>query len=257
MSGAAQVHLVGRRLTGMTFGKRGSAVYARLYDKSLEADPDALIRDHWAAQLGRPVGADEQAWRVEFELRGKFLRDLAVGDQQLMDADPRAFLEHHLDAVWEHLTTKWLVLKVPGSTTRLSRGKPQGWWAALSTSGGFGERDTAGPLVRRPRRSPDAGPLLAQLGGVLAAYAARRGTDDLDAVLAELSDYMSRSGGQKGFAQRVDRARLRLPLQARTRADAEAQAVGDDPNLNGMDDLIWMRVPGWLDEPPSKAAPGG
>lgn len=256
MSGRAQVHYVGRRLTGLTFGKRGSAVYARLYDKTLEADPDALIREYWTSRLGRPVGTDEQVWRVEFELRGAFLRDLAVGDRQLMDADPRAFLACHLDAVWNHLTTKWLVLKVPGSATRPSRAKPQRWWAALSTSDGFGDAGGAGALVRRPRRSPAAAPLLAQLGGVLAAYAARRSTDDLDAVLAELADFMARAGGQEAFAQRVERARLRLPLEARTRQAAE-EAIGHDINLTDLDDLILMTDPGWLDRPFSEAAPGG
>lgn len=246
MSGKAQVYLTGRRLTGMTFGKRGAPVYARIYDKTREADPDALIRQHWADNLGRPVADDEQVWRVEFELHGEFLRDVAVGDTHLLDGGARAFLATGLDAVWQHLTSKWLVLKVPGSATRVSRAKPQAWWSAMSSSGGLGGGPPAVPLVRRPRRDPDPIPLLAQLDGVLASYAARRGTADLDIALDELGDYMRANDGHARFTERVERARLRLPLQARTREAAEASAVRrDDPPT--VDDITLMPVTLWGD----------
>src|SRR4051812_36299090 len=107
-------HHQGRRLTGLTFGKRGGPAYARIYDKTREADPDAQIREHWAAALAKPLPADARVWRVEFEVRPEFLRSLAAEDEHIT-SDPRSILAEHLDAIWEHLTSSWLVLRNPRS----------------------------------------------------------------------------------------------------------------------------------------------
>lgn len=236
-------HFVGRLLTGLTFGKRGGPVYARLYDKTREADPEALIRDRWTAALGRPVAEDATVWRVEFELRPEFLRTLADGDEHIT-VEPRDVLEFHLDAIWEHLTTSWLVLRDPRSASRIARCRTQPWWKQLSEAGSLCGHPGAGSGLTRMRRgSVDPDPLLRQLAGVLAAFAARRDDQSLDGCLEALGDHLRRGGdGEASFAAAVERARLRMPLAAMTREAAEDNVAAERAFDMGLDLTGWLEA---------------
>lgn len=95
--------------TGFTFGK--GPILARVYDKTKEI---AHSRKHWVYdQWGIHPGERVSVWRVEYQLRRKYLRsnhiytfnDLLRASRQL----------------WEYLTTKWLTLRV-------SRGKQRTRW---------------------------------------------------------------------------------------------------------------------------------
>lgn len=220
-------HHHGRRLTGLTFGKRGGPAYARIYDKTREADPDAPIRERWAEALGRPLPADARVWRVEFEVRPEFLRSLAADDEHIT-TDPRRVLAQHLDAIWEHLTSSWLVLRDPRSATRLTRCRPQGWWRQLATAPALCAAAGSGETLHRKRRSsgrPE--PLLRQLAGTLAAFGARREDRSLDSCLAAFCEHMRSGDGDARFAVAVERAALRLPLAARTQEDARRRTEDD------------------------------
>ena len=232
-------HHHGRRLTGLTFGKRGGPAYARIYDKTREADPDALIRERWAEALGRPLPTDTRVWRVEFEVRPEFLRSLAAGDEHIT-TDPRSVLAQHLDAIWEHLTSSWLVLRDPRSATRLSRCRPQGWWRQLAATPALCAAAAGeGTLHRKRRSSGRPEPLLRQLAGTLAAFGARRDDHSLDGCLSAFCDYMRSGDGDARFAEAVERAALRLPLGARTQADARSRTEHEAD-----DAATW-----WLDAP--------
>lgn len=224
-------HFTGRLLTGLTFGKRGGPVYARLYDKTREADAEALIRERWQNALGGPLSADARVWRIEFELRPEFLRTLADQDGEHIPIDPRELLADHLDGIWHHLTANWLVLRDARSSKRIARCAVQPWWQRLSTARTLGRVDGAPPELQRKRRgNADPEPLLRQLAGLLAAFGARREDQSLEGCLKALEDHLRGGGqGEERFAAAVERARLRMPLAAKTREAAERVLMVDPP----------------------------
>jgi hypothetical protein len=75
-SAPARMRMDGRALTGYTFGARGQ-MFARIYDKTRQATPDAPIRETWQAHSYDPEH-DGTVWRVEFELRRHVLRQLSA-----------------------------------------------------------------------------------------------------------------------------------------------------------------------------------
>lgn len=205
----AERHYWHRSLTGLTFGRRGSPSYARIYDKTRHAEPDALIRQVWSRALGRPVRDHETVWRIEFEVRSVFLRELACNGEHI-STDPRTMLVDHLDAIWRHLTFRWLVLRDLTSATRLARCRPEAWWTALASLEGL-SASTGVPDVQRKRRwAADPLPLLRQLAGVLAAYGARTHNTSMRGCLDALEAHLVAHGGEQRFETAVDRARLRM-----------------------------------------------
>jgi hypothetical protein len=211
-------HYVGRELTGYTFGKRGGACHARVYDKNREAAADAPIREVWNTAGYDPARDGEQVWRVEFEVRSELLRILAAGGDHL-PSDPSEILAHHLDELWAHLTSEWLVFHA-SSATRIERSPVAAWWDALSAARGLdGEQfGPVRPLVRRAREQHDTTVLLKQAVGLLASAAAASGSNaSLEHALEAFATYARDAEGETAFARRVRRRRRRyqssLPLR--------------------------------------------
>jgi hypothetical protein len=207
---SVSTHYTGRELTGYTFGKRGGACHARVYDKSREAAADAPIREVWNAAGYDPARDGEQVWRVEFEVRSELLRILAAGADYL-PADPSEILAHHLDELWAHLTSEWLVLRA-ACATRIERSPAAAWWQALSEARGLdGER--FGPvraLTRRVRPQHDSSVLLKQAVGLLASAAAANGSSaSLENALEAFATYARNAEGEAAFARRVRKRRRR------------------------------------------------
>jgi hypothetical protein len=202
-------YYAGRELTGYTFGKRGGACHARVYDKSREAAADAPIREVWSAAGYDPAGG-EQVWRVEFEVRSELLRILAAGGDHL-PSDPSDLLAHHLDELWAHLTSEWLVFRAP-CATRIERSPVAAWWQALSQARGL-DGEQFGPvrqLARRARQQHDTTVLLKQAVGLLAsATAANGGSASLEHALEAFAAYARDAEGETAFARRVRLRRRR------------------------------------------------
>ena len=154
----ATTHYRGRVLTGYTFGKRGAPSHARIYDKTREASSDAPARTLWTANGYDPDRHGKQVWRVEFEVRSGLLYTLATNDGKHLPTDrPADILRSHLDDIWHHLTTRWLVLHT-GGHARPDRSPVARWWSSLSVLSGL-DADEGVPLtelVRRPREPLDA-----------------------------------------------------------------------------------------------------
>jgi len=208
-------HFAGRALSGYTFGRRGSPVHARVYDKTRESKADAPVRDVWRA-AGYEQGADgKQVWRVEFEVRSSLIRTLAAAEGHLPSA-PEKLLALHLDELWRHLMTEWLVFHSPHST-RVERAAVAGWWQALSSVRGL-DGAAFGPvrgLTRRTREQHDTTVLLKQAVGLLAAAAAANGgSSSLEDSLDCFASFARAREGETGFARRVHRSRSRYRTQA-------------------------------------------
>jgi hypothetical protein len=224
-------HHRGRVLTGFTFGKRGGGVYARVYDKTAEADADAPIREVWRAS-GWEQSADT-VWRVEFELRPDFLRNLEAADGARLPTDPRAVLSRHLDDVWFHLASQWLVLRDRQSLrSRIERRSPEAWWEQLAVAGQLAPScfGPPRPMARRPRKVLDCTMLHKQIAGVLAAIGAYHGNDSLMECLNGLTRWMLDHVGVQGFREAVERAERRHGLVVGTQevAPRDAQTEADE-----------------------------
>ena len=205
MSTGATTRHSGRRLTGLTFGRRGASPtpYCRIYDKTAQADPDAPIRQVWDGAGYRD--GEGTVWRVEFELRSEFLRNLNV-DGDRLSSDPAEFLAHHLDETWRYLLTRWLVFRSsPDERTRIERTPPAPWWNALAATSGL-NGSVFGPVreLKRAGVAPrDAAAQLRQATGLLVSVAALNGTSSLDDTLAAFGRFAREVVGEQGFAEQV------------------------------------------------------
>lgn len=217
MNGDATTHHTGRRLTGLTFGKRGRDLYCRIYDKTAESASDALIRQVWG-RAGYKSAAENAApvWRVEFEVRAAFLRSL-IADGRHVTCDPAAILGHEIDRLWPLLLNDWLVLRdARNETTRIERRPIEPWWAELADCR-FHVADNpsrAHRLERRPPRAQDPVRLLRQARGLLVSVAALNGNPSRTDALDGFTRFVTETCGEQSFAAAVaERMTAQKPLR--------------------------------------------
>jgi len=202
---------VGKRFTGLEFGKRKSPLFIRVYDKTFQAAPDALIRKVWEANGYIPRDPGQIVWRVEFQLRSGFLREMLREDGSRLSDDPARMIEEDLDALWREVASKRLLLKSRTGDARIERRPVRDWWEQisalddhLSLSGqtGTGLRREA-PVVNDSER------FLAMALRNLATVGLLDDTPRLSDCIRTLSDFCSASGGQRSFAELIARAEVR------------------------------------------------
>lgn len=155
------------------FGKLGSAMYARRYNKLAEigVTGKAYMKDVWAR-----AGWDEDSpvWRLEFSLSGDKLREFQLPDASVHDLrEMRAALDA-IPAMWAYLTDDWLRF-----CDRVPRKRPGLWPVAASWRVVAGAWDRAVPVYRAelPRKL-DAPMLIKQAAGCLLSAAAIRAKSD-------------------------------------------------------------------------------
>ena len=207
----------GRALTSIDVGSRGSPLYARLYDKTLQATEDAPIRKLWRE---RGYDADEhgaKVWRVEFEIRPELLRQLRA-DGEPLPQEPAAIIAEHLDAIWTYATGSWMAVRDQHSgASRVERRPIAPWWAALSRLTGLADA-AASPAqtITRDRASrPNRERLLKLIQGALAGLAAIDETPTLAATLGTAREFMIEQGAAN-FRDRTERARTRYRIPKRS-----------------------------------------
>ena len=104
-------HEVDTALSGLSFGKRGANLFARIYDKSRQANDKG--HDWWPTVWGAAYDPARQVQRVEFEFRRAGLKQFGVDTpQQGLDLAP---------ALWAYATCQWLSLRVPTADETRSR----------------------------------------------------------------------------------------------------------------------------------------
>jgi hypothetical protein len=143
---------------------------------------------------------------VEFEVRSGLLYTLATNDGKHLPTDrPADILRSHLDDIWHHLTTRWLVLHT-GGHARPDRSPVARWWSSLSVLSGL-DADEGVPLtelVRRPREPLDATVFLKQAVGLLVGFAAANGSGpSMEDALGALRSWATANVAQENFAARV------------------------------------------------------
>jgi hypothetical protein len=163
----------GGRFTGFTFGKRGNAVHARIYDKTVEAElkGNAYWRDIWR---GGGWDGESRVLRVEFE----FLRE---GLKQFGRRTPEEALEGVGD-LWCYATSKWLTYRCRTGDSNKRRWPLAREWTAVQRPA-FADHALGLERVTKALRGADRRLLVAQLCGYLASLGASYGEESLDEVL--------------------------------------------------------------------------
>ena len=143
-------HSKGENRTGFTIGKRGNAMYARIYDKLAEltakGDDEKRAIEEWHWRRGGWDGLAAVA-RVEFEILGDGLKEFGHRE------DPEQCLAC-LPALWAYCTRDWLKLIVPETATRRRRCRTDDRWRTVQ-SAVFGDFDGEVAVRRRLRGCGD------------------------------------------------------------------------------------------------------
>jgi hypothetical protein len=208
-SAAARMRMDGRALTGYTFGARGQ-MFARIYDKTRQATPDAPIRETWKAH-GYDPERHGTVWRIEFELRRHVLRQFR-GEHEWLPDDPASILAGALNDLWRYCTTQWLRLHVTDPTDQ-RRSPVEPWWDALSRLD-FGTGILSPDDTYRRARPPGGDParLAASLTGTLISLAAAWRIYDLDTACQTLAAHMRAHPGPDAFRTSVHARTSRWPM---------------------------------------------
>jgi hypothetical protein len=197
-----------RQLQTIYFGRFGSSLFARRYDKlaTLKIQKKEYLADIW-----KKMGWDGESpvTRTEFSLSSKFLRGCAfdvVGEYQNSDGqtleyeelkrlDLRDFEEFlkYIPCIWRYLTHNWLRLTIPDSEdSNKWRWQLDPEWETIQTA------FPSFAAIKRlpPIKQPDDPQLAAQLKGVALSLAAKRAenddcTESAASVLHELAGYFA------------------------------------------------------------------
>lgn len=188
-------------LSGLNFGTRGGALYARLYDKTREME--AKGDDWWLDVWGSAYRRGERVLRVEFEFSRQGLREFGVTTPE--DAFDQ------VGPLWAYATARWLSLRVPTDDATRARWPVDARWAAVqqATLAGAalpGERIRAGEHAGTLRR------LMPALVGYLTGAAVPLGTFDVDDTLEAIRPHLDAYAEDTGvwFNQRVADKRRQL-----------------------------------------------
>lgn len=199
-SNLRSLYEVDEEMAGLNFGKRGAALYCRIYDKSREAEKSG--HDWWPDVWGPAYDPNEKVLRIEFEFRRTGLKELGVDtpDEAIQKAG----------SLWAYATQSWLSLRVPGDDDTRSRWPVDPRWEAVqrsSLAGGCAPADR----IREGERQGQLRTYRKLASGVLSSMAVPMGTSDiddtLDALVPELLLYEQVSGRQ--FADRIADKRQR------------------------------------------------
>ena len=122
-------HHDGSKINGWTIGRE--PILCRVYDKRaelLKPSPNADERRVAEESRWRAAGwnGDAEVTRVEFQVRGAALRQLAAGRMR----EPDYALEH-LDEAWAYLSRRWLRLVTPAPSERRDRWPTDPRWEAI------------------------------------------------------------------------------------------------------------------------------
>ena len=197
------LHEVYEDLSGLNFGKRGAALYARIYDKTRECEEKG--HDWWPEVWGAAYDPERKVTRVEFEFSRAGLTEFGVDTPA--DALAKA------PELWAYASCSWLSLRVPTEDDTRSRWPVDDRWKLVQASSLAGGCAPAA-RIRAGEREGQLRTLRKLATGVLSSMAVPMGTTDLGDTLQaaenELLLYEQVSG--KGFAGRVyEKRQRRLP----------------------------------------------
>jgi hypothetical protein len=179
---------VGDALSGLTFGKRNGALYARIYDKTREAEGKG--DDWWPEVWGPKYDPEQRVLRVEFEINRDGLRDFGTNT-------PEEVFKN-IGPLWAYASGQWLTLRTPTADETHSRWPIDPRWEAVQKSTLVGNSLPA-ERMRSGKNDGTLRRLLPQLIGYLASAAVPLGTHNLDDTLDALYPHVAAYGRHHQF----------------------------------------------------------
>lgn len=182
-------------LSGLNFGKRGGALYARIYDKTRQAADKG--DDWWPDVWGNRYDPEQRVLRVEFEFTRDGLRDFGV------NTPDDAFAQ--VGPLWAYATGKWLSLRLPNSDETRSRWPLDPRWSAIQRAT-IANNSVPADRIRAGQTAGSLRKLMPALVGYLAGAAVHLGTKDAPSTVAALLPHIDAYGQRTGvsFAARRD-----------------------------------------------------
>lgn len=165
---SSRIVAASRTIETVYFGRFGSALYARRYDKlaSLDAQGKEYMRDVWAS-----AGWDRRkpVWRTEFSISGDFLKEVLL-DDVVHDVRELGIFLAAIPAIWAYLTLRWLRHHKGSNDKNVSRWQLSPLWEVISAAW-----DSEQPITRKqPVPKPVYEKLIAQFQGLALSIAAYR-----------------------------------------------------------------------------------
>lgn len=185
--------LFGRSPESIYFGRFGSALYCRLYNKlkSLDVQGKGYMRDIWLAKGWNGI---DSVWRNEFSLSGDFLRECQLIDGgEVVDLREFDQFLKAIPQIWQYLTHTWLRYTIPDPCDKTkTRWETDPTWQIVQTA-----FPCPTAIYRQePQSKPTDEGLKAQLLGIVLSLAAKRAECDDDpdsgeSVVFDVLDYVS------------------------------------------------------------------
>ncbi len=185
---------VGEELSGLNFGKRGGALFCRIYDKTRESN--AKGTDWWPDVWGPNYDPARKVMRVEFEFSRAGLVEFGV------DTPGHALAK--APELWAYATCSWLSLRVPTDDETRSRWPVDARWQHVQRSSLAGGCAPA-VRIRAGQREGEMRTYRKLATGVLSSMAVPMGTVDIGDTLlaAEKELLLYEQVSRRGFDQRV------------------------------------------------------
>jgi hypothetical protein len=207
-------HETGNRLETFYHGAKSSPLQLRIYDKGVEVERGGTklwFRDIWQ------VDSYQDVWRIEFQIRRKFLKDTRINSIEE--------LVKNLGGMWEYLTDLWVSLRIPDDLNATRRTTHPGWLSVQQAAPRFGE---VRKLIRNCKNDPASVDwYVSHCGGCLISYAARRRIDSLEAAANKLTLDMLRYWSHRNFAQEYSVKSIKLGYSTEPNEGLENSGTSD------------------------------
>ena len=180
----------GGRFSGFSFGSRKSGtITARIYDKTAELGAKNL--SYVGALWGDRYNPDFVVWRIEFEMKTKFLRE--VGIIQAEDGLARA------NELWAYATDEWLTFRELAEDENKSRWPVASEWLTIQRASLRGDALSV-ERVREDESVASLKRLIPGLKGYVSAVGARLGAVDLPSAIHAAFDVLSADEERTGLS---------------------------------------------------------
>lgn len=142
-SDVRRVIMNNKKIQSLYFGRFGSKLYARIYNKPAESIMHGklymLKKFHESGWDGK-----KPVYRVEFSVSGDFLKEFRVDD--IKDCRDFKEIENYISSLWKYLTSEWLTHRIvdENDIKNTQRWKFSAFWLAVC-----GAWDDLGALYRR------------------------------------------------------------------------------------------------------------
>lgn len=164
----------GKNINAITFGRRQSDIFCRIYNKSLEVQEKK--QKMWFYEIWKKNNMDiKNVWNIEFELKSGILRKLSIITVQ--------DLLEHLQDIWKFCTCKWLE-KIDRTNIRVERCTVNRDWIEIQKA--YDHFKSKGIIEKKKQIELDALVLVPNIVGSITSYSARKGKSNIEDAFADL-----------------------------------------------------------------------